>query len=338
MTTLRLLTKLVASLSLVLVPIAGFNACSPQEREFGSGGSGGSSSGGMPCNADSECGANSWCQSFACVNGTCSVTFTPMGTAVSTQALGDCQTNVCDGNGYIVNVADLADPVNDGNPCTLDACVGAETQHGFLASGTSCNGSFFCDGFGFCVECLDESQCVSGICYKNACTTAECSDMAMNGDETDVDCGGSLCSPCPTGLKCAANYDCKSQVCESGTCAAPTCTDSVLNGLETSIDCGGPECSPCPTSSACNVGLDCKSNVCARNVCLEPACDDMVTNGGESDVDCGGLCMKCSLGQGCYGNKDCLSNQCCLGDPNMPGYCESYGAPCMLVLRSETKK
>ncbi len=339
MPTLRLLTKCVASLSLVLASIAGFTACSPEERQFGTSGSGGSSSsssGGMQCGAETECGANSECQSFACVNGTCSVMFTPMGTAVAIQALGDCQSNVCDGKGYIVNVADLADPVDDGNPCTLDACVGAETQHGFLAMGTACNGSQFCDGFGFCVECLDNSQCGSGICYKNACATPECSDMTTNGLETDVDCGGLQCSACPAGLKCVGNPDCKSQVCESGICATPTCADSVQNGLETFADCGGPDCSPCAAGLPCNVGLDCKSNVCSANICAEPACDDQVINGGESDVDCGGTCMKCSVGQGCYLDKDCFSNNCCPIEPNMPGYCENTGMPCLAVWREVT--
>jgi len=340
MTTLRLFPKLVASLSLVLVPIGIFAACSPEERQFGTSGSGSSSSssstGGMPCGGDIDCGAPSDCQSFACVNGTCNVMFTPMGTAVAIQALGDCQSNVCDGKGYIVNATDLADPVDDGNPCTLDACVGTETQHGFLASGTVCNGSQFCDGFGFCVECLDNSQCASGICYKNACATAECSDMTMNGLETDVDCGGFQCSLCPAGLKCVGNPDCKSQVCEGGICSAPTCTDSVQNGQETYADCGGPDCAPCPAGSPCNVGIDCKSNVCSANVCQEPTCFDSVINGSESDVDCGGACMSCFLGQGCYANQDCKSNNCCPTEPNKPGYCESIGSPCLAVLRGQT--
>lgn len=341
MTTLRLFPKLVASLSLLLVPIGIFTACSPEERQFGSGGSGGSggssssTSGGMQCGDDTQCGAPSDCQSFTCVNGTCSVMFTAKGTAVAIQEFGDCQTNVCDGQGYIINMADLADPVDDGNPCTLDACVGIETQHGFLASGTICNGAQFCDGFGFCVECLENSQCMSGICYKNACATPECSDMTTNGLETDVDCGGSQCSQCAPGLKCLANSDCKSQLCESGICSAPTCTDTVQNGQETYADCGGPDCSPCATGLPCNAGIDCESKVCLDNVCQDAACDDKVTNGSETDVDCGGACMKCALGQGCMNYKDCLSSNCCVQDPMTPGSCIPTGAACNLTLRSE---
>lgn len=49
-----------------------------------------------------------------------------------------------------------------------------------------------------------------------------CNDGIKNGDETDIDCGGS----------------CKS--CEQ----EPTCEDGIKNGDETSIDCGG-SCKPC---------------------------------------------------------------------------------------------
>lgn len=47
-----------------------------------------------------------------------------------------------------------------------------------------------------------------------------CFDGIKNGDETDVDCGGS-CNPCPT------------------------CDDDIKNGDETAIDCGGTLCEPC---------------------------------------------------------------------------------------------
>ena len=39
-----------------------------------------------------------------------------------------------------------------------------------------------------------------------------CSDNQMNGDETDVDCGGS-CGACPDGKGCVVGKDCLSKVC-----------------------------------------------------------------------------------------------------------------------------
>ncbi|MFT5263690.1 MAG: hypothetical protein ACI8YQ_002434, partial [Polaribacter sp.] len=76
-----------------------------------------------------------------------------------------------------------------------------------------------------------------------SCVT--CSDGLQNGDETDVDCGGSLCDAClipgctnPD----AHNYNLEATV-DDGSCE--TCTDGVQNGDETDVDCGGSLCIPC---------------------------------------------------------------------------------------------
>ena len=42
---------------------------------------------------------------------------------------------------------------------------------------------------------------------------ASCEDKVQNGDETDVDCGGSTCPECSDTLKCRKNSDCVSGVC-----------------------------------------------------------------------------------------------------------------------------
>ncbi|MBK9261793.1 MAG: hypothetical protein IPM54_18575 [Polyangiaceae bacterium] len=338
MITQRLLLKVIASV--LLLPAAIISACTPEERQYGSGGSSSSSSsssGGMQCASDTDCGASSECQTFACVNGQCNVTFTSMGTPVAVQEIGDCQSNVCDGKGYIVKVEDLADPTDDGITCTLDACVGTETQHGFLAAGTACNGSQYCDGFGMCVECLEGSHCASSICSGGFCATAECTDTVKNGIETDVDCGGLQCPRCSAGATCTVDQDCKSLICSGGICTEATCEDAVMNGQETDIDCGGPDCKPCPTGKVCNAGLDCTSKVCKGNICQDPSCNDQVKNGYETDVDCGGgvPCTKCSLGQSCYVGKDCLSGNCCVPEFGMLGTCLVYGETCALRVRSE---
>ena len=51
--------------------------------------------------------------------------------------------------------------------------------------------------------------------------TASCFDFAKDGEETDVDCGGSLCwSRCSIGNACAVNADCESGNCANNICAA----------------------------------------------------------------------------------------------------------------------
>jgi hypothetical protein len=48
--------------------------------------------------------------------------------------------------------------------------------------------------------------------------TTTCGNKTRDGDETDVDCGGS-CSPCLLGKKCTATADCASGLCTTLTCA-----------------------------------------------------------------------------------------------------------------------
>jgi concanavalin A-like lectin/glucanase superfamily protein len=50
---------------------------------------------------------------------------------------------------------------------------------------------------------------------------ASCSDGVRNGDETDVDCGGS-CGACAADARCSADADCGSQRCSTSQCS-PTC-------------------------------------------------------------------------------------------------------------------
>lgn len=320
-----------------------FSACNPEVRNYGGGGAAGSgeavttSSGGMLCTADDQCGASSECQTFACVNGLCTVSFAPMGTIVTQQAIGDCQVNMCDGKGYVAASEDPVDPADDANPCTTDTCVGPKTTFDPVGAGTPCNGSQFCNGFGLCVQCLSNADCPGGVCFKEQCVSAQCSDGQTNGGETDVDCGGPQCSKCPPGAKCGADADCNSLTCQGGLCGVPTCMDGIPNGLETSIDCGGPDCPPCGTGQVCKSNLDCASKVCLTNICQDAACDDNIMNGNETDVDCGGgTCAKCANGLGCFIYKDCLSGDCCVQNAPMPGQCQPMGSMCTPVVRAES--
>ncbi|MEM6990076.1 MAG: fibrinogen-like YCDxxxxGGGW domain-containing protein [Myxococcota bacterium] len=45
-----------------------------------------------------------------------------------------------------------------------------------------------------------------------------CNDGLQNGEESDVDCGGSACTPCETGSACGSGADCFTGVCEGGAC------------------------------------------------------------------------------------------------------------------------
>lgn len=97
---------------------------------------------------------------------------------------------------------------------------------------------------------------------------ASCLDGVRDGDETDVDCGGSRCPSCSDGLMCGGDRDCKSTHCQSGACVS--CQDSTKNQDETDIDCGGTVCPGCPLGSACRKTTDCLSKGCLHGRCVTP--------------------------------------------------------------------
>lgn len=108
---------------------------------------------------------------------------------------------------------------------------------------------------------LHARPCESGRCQEVPAST--CFDRARNGDETDVDCGGSCGLQCAGGHTCASDSDCQSRACTAGTCAAVSCGDGVKNGLEASLDCGGACTTKCQTGAVCGYGFDCATGACS---------------------------------------------------------------------------
>ncbi len=137
-----------------------------------------------------------------------------------------------------------------------------------------------------------------------------CDDGSANGEETDVDCGGSVCEPCDDGLLCLVFTDCVSEICSDGTCGDSTCDDGLINQDETDVDCGGELCDPCQVEEACLLDRDCVTETCLDDVCYEATCDDDAHNGTETDLDCGGECTPCEDDLMCDTNTDCLSRNC----------------------------
>jgi hypothetical protein len=130
-------------------------------------------------------------------------------------------------------------------------------------------------------------------CGKKAPVFPNCGDNVVNGEETDVDCGGQICTPCNPGRHCLVNSDCRSKICTANVCAADSCSDGILNGSESDVDCGGPDCPPCADGRTCAGDNDCASKVCTGATCQMPSCGDGIENGNETGVDCGGSCPPC---------------------------------------------
>jgi len=74
-----------------------------------------------------------------------------------------------------------------------------------------------------------------------------CEDGLLNGDETDVDCGGPECDACADGLSCVVNSDCASDHCADGVCETPVseCNAGIA------IDLGGAGQMTVVSSDAC---------------------------------------------------------------------------------------
>ena len=101
-----------------------------------------------------------------------------------------------------------------------------------------------------------------------------CANGVMDGDESDVDCGGS-CGDCEDGKQCVADDDCKSSYCGAGRCGPrPTCNDGAKNQDESDVDCGG-RCPACPALRHCNRGDDCLSRHCKAGQCIVPVASVM---------------------------------------------------------------
>ncbi|MCK6544734.1 hypothetical protein L6R52_02620 [Myxococcota bacterium] len=198
--------------------------------------------------------------------------------------------------------------VFDGNP----AANGGTNSVGLVGE-LQVFGAVLADGS----ACTRASSCDSGVCTNGLCDVPTCTDGVMNGDESDVDCGGA-CGACAVGARCTIGADCAELVCSGWICAAPTCTDGQHNGVETDVDCGNG-CAGCAGGDACSVGTDCASTICDNGTCTTPSCFDGVENGSESDVDCGGSCaLRCADFLSCNRNLDCASQLCVGGTCHVP--------------------
>ena len=272
-----------------------------------------------PCLTDNDCpGTTTECGKQQCMSNACSSVFEPKGTAVLAQVGGDCKINQCDGAGNRVDgIVDESDVFDDGKECTIDACtVMGEPTNEPAAAGTSCaTGQMVCDGKGTCVECAFDTDCkvAERICLMNHCVLKTCNNQMKDGQESDIDCGGTDCPPCVTGKDCMMGSDCESKTCTMNTCALPNCMDSQQNANETDVDCGGGTCAACADGLKCLIGPDCTSQVCTTNVCQVPTCMDGVQNGDEIATDCGGTCGTCPAGSKCMANEDCSSEFCLSG-------------------------
>lgn len=192
----------------------------------------------VECLGASTCpGTDTDCKARTCTAGVCGSANTAAGTVTSTQSVGDCLENQCDGNGASAPTPKSTDlPAADSNQCTGEACTAGVPSYPPVASGTTCNqnGGFVCNATSSCVECTIGADCADGVCTNEMCAAPTCTDSVKNGTETGLDCGGSCSTKCALGNECSIDGDCSSGICTSNVC-------SQLNGcdLSTATDLTG---------------------------------------------------------------------------------------------------
>jgi hypothetical protein len=64
---------------------------------------------------------------------------------------------------------------------------------------------------------------------------AGCFNGALDGDETDTDCGGATCQPCGNAGACTLNADCVSNTCRAGRCANPNAASGPTAGAAAAV-------------------------------------------------------------------------------------------------------
>jgi len=223
----------------------------------------------------------------------CGGSCTPCVTGQACLVPSDCLSGVCTEGACAAPKCD--DGVRNGNESDSDC-------------GETCSPSR-CPSGG---TCRFNADCLSFVCgSSHRCSEAKCNDGLKNGDESDIDCGGSNCGKCANGLDCAVDGDCANAICEAGRCVPPACRNQALDPGETDIDCGGTECGPCAAERSCLVGSDCQSGSCTASRCGTASCADEVLNQDETGVDCGGeSCPGCGAGEACKSGLDCESQVC----------------------------
>jgi len=179
------------------------------------------------CNSADDCEGNeTFCKQKACVAGVCGFEPINEGTELPTgQEDGNCLVWVCE-DGDAVEIPDDADVLDDGTVCTINTCSDGDHVVTSADEHTPCSegGGKACDGKGHCAQCTQGTHCPSSVCIDYVC---RCDNGKKDGDETDIDCGGSSCAPCKPEQACLQDTDCETGQCVSQKCGWTTVLSTI---------------------------------------------------------------------------------------------------------------
>lgn len=137
-----------------------------------------------------------------------------------------------------------------------------------------------------------------------------CTNNVKDQDETDADCGGSICTRCSVTQTCVTNNDCIYSTCVNGVCTiSSTCTTSSSICLETTSN---NNCADGRDNDADNF-IDCQDSGCSTaSNCVSPQgcgmfCSTTTTTNPNGTVVGPTSCQSTALT--CQNNK-CYSSNC----------------------------
>jgi hypothetical protein len=139
-----------------------------------------------------------------------------------------------------------------------------------------------------------------------------CEDGLKNGDESDIDCGGSVCPGCAGGKTCGNATDCSvsAQQCVNGTCCTSLCTASCFYcdhtgqcipapaGYPNPMCAGNEACGKAGVTCAGKAGATCNPNLFGGD-CVTGTCS-LTTK----------TCVPAIAGGACSDGMDCVSGNC----------------------------
>ncbi len=169
-------------------------------------------------------------------------------------------------------------------------------------------------------DCDTDADCVTGLACSgkgtyfgyptniNVCAPAHCNDKKKDGDETQIDCGGSCGSNCSGtgGTGGAGGSGGTGGSSGGGTTGGGNTTGS--SGTSCKAGVCSPDCACAAGEGDCDTNADCQSGlVCDTshttpgkgNVCTPAHCRDHSYDEGETGLDCGGDCVDNSICPAC---------------------------------------
>ena len=265
-----------------------------------------------------------------CTNGKC--VYTPFPSTTTCSDGNPCTVgDTCDGAGKCVAGGPKA--VDDGEPCTVDACdaTTGTVTHTAVTDGTNCDDGDLCNGI---------ATCSAGKCTNGAAKT--CTSPPVGGcyaatgvcNPTNGACTYQPSSPdtnCSDGDACTLNDKCDGNgvcggsavVCTPGT---PLCFDVNTSRTFSTGTCqaGAGTCSIIYDDKHCDFGCDTGSGLCKQDPCIGVVCNQPPsTQCYQPTGTCAaGKCSytvtsdaACDDGDSCTNNDKCSAAGACGGTP-----------------------